>query len=39
MDDLMPFNKGNEMLLPMTRPHELWLPLLTKALLKVVTLE
>jgi hypothetical protein len=39
VDDLMPFNKGNEMLLPMTRSHELWLPLLTKALLKVVTLD
>ena len=39
MDDQMPFNKDNQLMLPMTQPHELWLPLLTKAVLKVVSLE
>lgn len=40
VDDLMPFNDDEKPLLPMTSlGHELWPMLLTKALIKVASLE
>jgi hypothetical protein len=38
VDDQMPFNEYNQMLIPVSRPHELWFPLLSKALLKIASL-
>ena len=34
----MPFNQYNQMLVLVSQPHELWLPLLTKAMLKITHL-
>ena len=40
VDDLMPFDEDGQMLLPTTEnPVELWAPILSKALLKVASLE
>ncbi|KAI0237423.1 Androglobin, partial [Lamellibrachia satsuma] len=40
IDDTIPYNDSDQMLLPATtRPHELWPMLLTKALVKVASLD
>lgn len=35
VDDRLPLGEFGEMLLPISQPHNLWLPLLTKALLRI----
>eukprot|EP00118_Oscarella_pearsei_P014950 m.131375 g.131375 ORF g.131375 m.131375 type:complete len:567 (+) comp38042_c0_seq23:4956-6656(+) len=39
IDDYLPFDSEGNLLLPVSRPNELWLPLLTKAFFKVAALD